>query len=276
MYYDNDRFRFLDLALPADIKRRGVEDTPFSYAYVHDAGCWYDAIARFVEHFVSIQYPGGDQAIAAVIQLQRFFDKLIPAFNHVDGKPVAHRFPTEVKTVAVLQDVLTLFIWQFSVQHTVVNDGAYNHAAFVPNASTLMFPLPSLKPSSQWTPADVLACLPSQTHTYPAIGNMTFTDVQINASVTGQGPYPETVLGRGVLEPSIDVLQDSYGFVEPQLREALFSHYHAVVKVGEAIAARRASDTAAYLAAHRGASAIPDTVVFDLITPANVMDTTQT
>ncbi|WP_321813934.1 MULTISPECIES: FAD-dependent oxidoreductase [unclassified Paraburkholderia] len=276
MYYDDDRFRFLDLALPADIKRRGVEDTPFSYAYVHDAGCWYEAIARFVERFVSIQYPGGDQAIAADIQLQRFFDKLIPAFNHVDGKPVAHRFPAEVKAAAVLQDVLTLFIWQFSVQHTVVNDGAYNHAAFVPNASTLMYPLPSHKSSSQWTPADVLACLPSQTLTYPAIGNMTFMDVQINASVTGQGPYPETALGRGVLEPSIDVLQDSYGFVEPQLREAVFSHYQDVVKVGEAIAARQARDTATYLAAHQGASAIPATVLFDLITPANVMDTIQT
>ncbi|WP_155631348.1 hypothetical protein [Burkholderia cepacia] len=56
-----------------------------------------------------------------------------------------------------------MVIRQFSVKHTVVNDGAYNHAAFVPNASTLMYALPAGKPSSQWTPPDVLACLPSQT-----------------------------------------------------------------------------------------------------------------
>ncbi|WP_321941162.1 hypothetical protein [Burkholderia cepacia] len=40
-----------------------------------------------------------------------------------------------------------MVIWQFSVKHTVVNDGAYNHAAFVPNASTLMYALPAGKPS---------------------------------------------------------------------------------------------------------------------------------
>jgi hypothetical protein len=91
------------------------------------------------------------QAIATDIQLQHFFDKLIPAFNHVNGKRIAHRFPTEVKTATVLQDVLKLFIWQFSVQRTVLNNGAYNHAAIVPNASTLMYPLTSHKPSSQWT-----------------------------------------------------------------------------------------------------------------------------
>jgi len=275
MYYDQDRFRFLNLALPVDAKRRGVEQTPFSYAYQHDAGLWYDTISRFVANFIAIQYPGGDKAIAADIQLQRFFQKLIPAFNHVDGTTVAHRFPSEVKTTQSLQEVLTMFIWQFSVQHTVINDGAYNQAAFVPNASTLMYPLPA-KPSAQWTPADVLACLPSQTATYPTVGNMNFMDIQINASVTGQGPYPETVLGRGVLEPSIDFLQDSYGFVQPQLRDAVFAYYKDVLKVGEAIASRQARDTANYLAAHPTATAIPATVLFDLITPVNVMNTIQT
>ncbi|KAG0000571.1 hypothetical protein BGZ79_005772 [Entomortierella chlamydospora] len=276
MYYDNDRFRFLDLAIPTDAERRGVEQTPFSYAYVHDARLWYDAISRFVDQFIAIQYPDGDQMIAADIQLQRFFDKLIKAFNYVDGTRVAHRFPDEVNTVEVLHNVLTMFIWQFSVQHTVVNDGAYNQAAFVPNASTLMHPLPAGKPSSQWTPADVLACLPSQTATYKEIGNMNFMDFQINASVTGQGPYPQTVLGRGVLEPSIDFLQDSYGFICPRLRNAVFEYYRDVVKVGEAIAARQARDTTNYLNSHPGATAIPETVVFNLITPVNVMSTVQT
>ncbi|MDN7857634.1 hypothetical protein QZM81_17680 [Burkholderia cepacia] len=40
-----------------------------------------------------------------------------------------------------------MVIRQFSVQHMVVNDGAYDHAAFVPNASTLMYALPAGKPS---------------------------------------------------------------------------------------------------------------------------------
>ncbi|KAF8925272.1 lipoxygenase [Dissophora ornata] len=289
MYNDNDKFRFLDLAIPINAERRGVEQTPFSYAYIHDARLWYDAISDFVKNFIAIQYRQSDQAVAEDIQLQRFFSKLTPAFNHVNDQSVAHRlpdegedervahrFPDKVKTVEKLHEVLTMFIWQFTVQHTVVNDGSYNHGAFVPNASFLMYPLPQGKLSSHWTSDDVLACLPSQTHTYDQIGKMTFKDIQINASLTGQGPYPETVLGRGVLEPSIDFLQDSYGFVTTELRDVVFKYYQDVVKIGEAIAARQARDTAKYLSSRPGATAIPETVVFDLITPTNVMNAIQT
>jgi hypothetical protein len=169
-----------------------------------------------------------------------------------------------------------MFVWQFSVQHTVVNDGAYNQAAFVPNASTLMYPPPADRPSSDWTPGDVLACLPSLTETYPALGGMTFLDVQLNASVTGQGPYPETVLGRNTPEPSIDVLQDTYGFVDPALRALVDNFYQDVRGVGEAIRRRQACDTARYLALHPQAPSLPETVVFDLIPPVNVMNTIQT
>ncbi|GBF53347.1 amine oxidase [Microcystis sp. 0824] len=275
IYNDSD-FRFLDLAIPIDAAKRGVSETPFSYPYVHDASLWFKAIFRFVNAFVNVQYPGGDREIAADVQLQRFFDKLIPSFNYIDGNRRAQRFPSEVKTADCLKQVLTMFIWQFSVQHTVVNDGAYNHAAFVPNASTLMYAPPQGKSSAEWTSADVLFCLPSQTATYEDIGNMTFMDVQINASVTGQGPYPETVFGRGVLEPSIDVLQDSYGFVVPALRDIVDSFYQDVREVGQAIRIRQAKDIARYLELYPNADAVPETVVFDLISPVNVMNTIQT
>jgi hypothetical protein len=274
--YNAEDFRFLDLAIHVDAERRGVAKTPFSYPYLHDASLWYNAIRRFVSAFVATVYPEGDRAITSDVQLQRFFDKLIPAFNYVDGQRQAARFPAEVKTAGRLIDVLTMFIWQFSVQHTVVNDGAYNQAAFVPNASTLMYSPPAGRPSSTWTPADVLACLPSQTTTYPAIGTLTFMDVQINASVTGQGPYPETMIGRGVLEPSIDVLQDTYGFTDGALRAVVDDFYQAIRHIDRAITLRQARDTARYLELHPDSTAIPATVVFDLITPVNVMNTIQT
>jgi hypothetical protein len=272
MYHDDGKFRFLDLAIPIDSKKRHVEHTPFSYAYQHDASIWYKAIAKFVAAFVDTQYPNGDTDVVEDTQLQRFFAKLIPAFNHTEGggKPT-NRFPDKVVTTALLKEVLTMFIWQFSVQHTVVNDGAYNQAAFVPNASTLMYPLPVTK-SSDWTVNDVLSSLPSQTATYPQLGYMNFMDVQINASVTGQGPYPETAFGRGDLEPSIDVLQDSYGFTDPTLRTVVDNFYQEVRKVGDAIKQRQWRDIAAYLAKHPDSQNVPDTVVFDLIRPSNVMN----
>ncbi len=276
MYNDGGAFRFLDWAIPKDAEKRGVAQTPFSYPYVHDSLLWYRAMARFVAAFVDAQYPAGDAAVANDRQLQRFFDKLLPAFNYIDGQSQAQRMPSRVLTVAALKEVLTMFVWQFSVQHTVVNDGAYEQAAFVPNASTLMYAPPAAKPSSQWTPQDVLACLPSLTQTYPQLGGMTFTDVQINASVTGQGPYPETVFGRGVLEPALDVMQDLYGFVQPPLRAAVDAFFDDARGVDAAIRLRQARDTARYLALRPRAVAIPQTVVFERITSTTVMNAIQT
>lgn len=271
----NNGFEFLQLDVVTDAARRGVDDTPFSYPYVHDASLYYEAQAAFVGQFVDRIYPAGDSDVTSDAQLQRFFSKLIPAFNHDPAGAGAHRFPDEVTTASVLKNVLTVFVWQFSVHHTVVNDGAYNQAAFVPNASTLMRPLPT-GASSTWTPQDVLDCLPSQTATYPQLGDMTFTDIQINASVTGQGPYPETVLGRGVIEPSIDFLQDSYNFVDRELRAVVDNYYERVLEVGREIRRRQAVDTARYLSLHPDAAEVPATVTFDLIEPGRVMSAIQT
>jgi monoamine oxidase len=276
MYNDAGHFRFLDHAIPRDARKRDVLDTPFSYAYVHDASLWYAAMSKFVGEFVDIQYPGGDAAVCADVQLQRFFDKLIPAFNHVEGGAPAQRFPAQVATTALLKEVLTMFVWQFSVQHTVVNDGAYNHAAFVPNASTLMSPPPAGKTPGQWTAADVLACLPSEEVKYAQLGGMGFMDVQINASVTGQGPYPETILGRGVIATAIDVLQDTYAFSDGKLRQVVDNFYQEARAVGEAIAQRQAKDIARYVELHPDSRHVPETVIFDRITPARVMNAIQT
>jgi monoamine oxidase len=275
MYNNDGKFRFLEHAIPVDAGKRGVLETPFSYAYVHDAMLWYRTMAQFVGEFVDTCYPN-DASVKADAQLQRFFGKLIPAFNYVDGVAQAERFPAEVASKGRLKEVLGMFVWQFSVQHTVVNDGAYNHAAFVPNASTLMYAPPAGKGSGEWTATDVLACLPDQTTLYPTLGNMNFMDVQINASVTGQGPYPATVLGRGVLEPSVDVVQDTYAFSDPALRGVVDRFYQGVRRVDEAIGLRQARDTARYLELHPHSSAIPPTVVFDLLRPVNVMNSIQT
>ncbi|WP_321897523.1 hypothetical protein [Burkholderia cepacia] len=79
-----------------------------------------------------------------------------------------------------------------------------------------------------------------------------------------------------MLEHSTDFLQDNYGFVDPKLRDAVFDDYRDVVKTGKAIGARQARNTANDLSTRPGATATPETVVFDLVTPANVMNTIQT
>jgi hypothetical protein len=46
--------------------------------------------------------------------------------------------------------------------------------------------------------------------------------------------------------------------------------------VGDAIQQRQARDIAGFIAAKPGAAAVPETVVFNLITPLNVMKSIQT
>lgn len=103
--YGDEGFRFLDCAVPNDAKRRGVAGMlPFSYPYVHDATLWYEAMRSFVDAFVAQVYPS-DDAVRLDDALQRFFDKLIPAFNYQtqSEKPVAKRFPSQIHTRTLLQ-----------------------------------------------------------------------------------------------------------------------------------------------------------------------------
>ncbi|WP_175034171.1 hypothetical protein [Burkholderia lata] len=49
---------------------------------------------RFVGKFIATRYPDGDLAIATNIPLQRFFDKLIPAFDFVTPANVMNTIQT--------------------------------------------------------------------------------------------------------------------------------------------------------------------------------------
>jgi len=195
--------------------------------------------------------------------------------NHTDAPSNWKRFPKQVDSTDLLKRILTVFVFQFTVQHTVVNDGAYNQAAFVPNASTLMYPPPKDKPSSKWTTQDVLNSLPTA-DPIPELGSMNFMDVQINASVTGQGPYPETLFGRGVLMPSIDVLQDTYCFTDKKLIQSVVGFYKDIALIESKIKTRQSKDTANFLKLNPKSKHIPETVLFSLLLPVNVMTAIET
>jgi hypothetical protein len=128
-----------------------------------------------------------------------------------------------------------------------------------------------IKSTEGLTPEDVIRCLPDNGKKHSQLGNMNFMDIQINASVTGQGPYPETVFGRGVTEPSIDFMQDLYCFKERELRNVVERFYQDSRKVGDAILQRQWKDIAKYQTLHPDSKNVPETVIFDRITPINVM-----
>ncbi|MEV4777585.1 hypothetical protein [Burkholderia sp. LMU1-1-1.1] len=78
------------------------------------------------------------------------------------------------------------------------------------------------------------------------------------------------------LEPSIDILQDSYAFSDLKLRAVVDGFYQAIRKIEDAIALRQAKDVARYLELYPGSESVPETVVFSLIVPTNVMATIET
>lgn len=60
---------------------------------------------------------------------------------------------------------------------------------------------------------------------------MNFLDTRLNTSVTGQGPSSETVFGHGVLELSIDFLQDTYGITDNAPRNVVDQYCQDVRKI---------------------------------------------
>ena len=65
-------------------------------------------------------------------------------------------------------------------------------------------------------------------------------------------------------------------FTDANLRQAVNNFYQQVRNVENAIQQRQGKDIAQYGALHPESKNVPETVVFDLITPIKVMNTIQT
>ena len=71
----SQRTTFPELALPADLDKRGMADAPVDYAYRDDALLHWAAISRFVRAYLDLFY-ADDAAVAADVELAAFIAEL--------------------------------------------------------------------------------------------------------------------------------------------------------------------------------------------------------
>lgn len=140
--------------LPADLARRGVEDTGAlpEYPYRDDALLVWRAIHDWVEAYLKLYYPGGDGDVVADAELRAWAAEVAsPTGGRLKGVG-------PITTVAGLVDAVAHIVFTASAQHAAVNFPQWQLMSFVPNLPLANFRGPPT--SAQATEQDYLDMLP--------------------------------------------------------------------------------------------------------------------
>jgi arachidonate 15-lipoxygenase len=122
---------FKDLALPADLKRRGVADatTLPDYPYRDDALLVWGAIKTFVSRYLRLYYKA-DADIEQDIELQNWVKELV---SETGARIRGLTHNNHIKTIDALVDVVTQLLFTCGPQHSAINYPQYDYEAFCPN-----------------------------------------------------------------------------------------------------------------------------------------------
>lgn len=145
--------------VPADIKRRGVDDPNIlrGYHWRDDALATWDIIQRYVTAMVNHFYPD-DAAVKADWELQAFHDELrSPQGGAVRELPGGSKGFANRKTVI---EVLTRLIYAASAGHAAGNNGQFDYYGFIPNTPGAMLLPPPRSKTEVWTENRLCKALP--------------------------------------------------------------------------------------------------------------------
>ncbi|XP_065591155.1 LOW QUALITY PROTEIN: hydroperoxide isomerase ALOXE3-like, partial [Cyrtonyx montezumae] len=146
---------YAQLCVPDDIAARGVAQIPH-YHYRDDATDIWGAIHRFVHGIVALYYPS-DAAVCDDPEVQLWVHEIFTRAvlgNHRSG------FPTKLCSRPELVKFVTMIIFRCSAQHSAVNSGQFDFAAWMPNAPGTMRRAPP-RAGDEVTERTVLDALPS-------------------------------------------------------------------------------------------------------------------
>jgi len=112
-----------------DIKNRGVEKYPATYAYRDDGMKLYELLFNYVGEYLAVYYKD-DAAVQSdrLVQHWNLECQSMWPVNATLGKP---RIPL-ARSVKALQYILTNIIFQASAKHAAVNFAQYEENAYVP------------------------------------------------------------------------------------------------------------------------------------------------
>ncbi|MDZ8188485.1 MAG: lipoxygenase family protein [Nostoc sp. ChiSLP02] len=121
--------KFYQLALPYDLEQREVEQLP-NYYYRDDALLVWNAIKNYVSDVLRSHYKN-DAEIICDRQLQNWKDELLDNGN-INGLLPPDK-SDQLNTLDDLIDIATIVIFTATAQHSAVNFGQYDYAAWIPN-----------------------------------------------------------------------------------------------------------------------------------------------
>jgi len=158
-----DTFNWKDLYIPNDLAKRGFPiadlDKPkyHNYAYARDALRMWNVLRKFVSSILKVYYKGGDAQVAADLDIANLCTEM-----RVSSGAAVLGFPSEIKTLDDLTDLVTMCIHIAAPQHSAVNYLQEYYQVFVPNKPSALFaPLPkSLDELKDFTEQDMLKALP--------------------------------------------------------------------------------------------------------------------
>jgi arachidonate 15-lipoxygenase len=122
-------FRLEDDLLPADLRRRRVDDPGrlADYPYRDDALLLWDALAAFVTGYVALAY-ADDAAVAGDAELLAWATEI-----HADDGGRVRGFPSRFETRDALASALGWLVFNASAHHAVVNYSQLDMMAYAPN-----------------------------------------------------------------------------------------------------------------------------------------------
>ncbi|WP_392531816.1 lipoxygenase family protein [Nostoc sp. C117] len=121
--------KFYELALPYDLREREVDELP-NYYYRDDALLIWNAIKTYVEDILRPHYTN-DAEVIGDRQLQNWKDELINNGNIKGLLP--ERESQQLDRLDDLIEIVTNIIFTATAQHSAVNFGQYDYAAWIPN-----------------------------------------------------------------------------------------------------------------------------------------------
>jgi arachidonate 15-lipoxygenase len=139
-----ETFRLEDALLPADLRRRRVDDASrlADYPYRDDGRLVWEAIAAFVQGYVALYYPD-DAAVASDTELLAWTAEI-----HGDDGGRVRGFPARIETATGLATALTWLIFTASAQHAALNYPQFDFMAHAPSMPAAGYaPAPERDPS---------------------------------------------------------------------------------------------------------------------------------
>ncbi|MBI3272012.1 MAG: hypothetical protein HYZ53_23665 [Planctomycetes bacterium] len=202
-------------AVPADLKRRGVDDKKVlpGYYYRDDAHAMWNVLEEYARALVANFYPTVED-LAGDYELQGWLRELTsPEWCGLPGLPVTDG---GMRSQDQLVSFLTQILFTVSAEHAAVNNGQFDYFGYVPNMpATFLLPPPTRK--DELKEEDIAAALPVF-----RLASEQITMVHLLSQPTDQplGTYSKDFMsGRPDALPIVEAFRANLAALSDKIRE---------------------------------------------------------